>query len=82
MLKAIEGIYHNGKIQLAEIPENILSRTKVIVTFLEMPETIITSDPPYTDLDYLLVDIWTEEEEAEFITNTKQLHEIDRNLWQ
>ena len=81
MLKAIEGIYNNGKIQMAEIPENIPPQTKVIVTFLDLPKTTITSEPPYADLDYL-VGTWGEEEEAEFIINTKQFQEIDRNLWQ
>ena len=64
MLKAIEGIYNNGKIQMAEIPENIPPQTKVIVTFLYLPKTTITSEPPYADLDYL-VGTWTEEEKED-----------------
>lgn len=34
MLKAIEGIYKNGAIELAETPSDI-SESRVIVTFLE-----------------------------------------------
>lgn len=35
MLQAIEGIYRNGKIELAEVPPEI-SESRVIVTFLEV----------------------------------------------
>lgn len=31
---AIEGIYHNGKIELSETPNDICEGTRVIVTFL------------------------------------------------
>lgn len=34
MLTAVQGIYRNGKIQLAEVPSNISDDTVVIVTFL------------------------------------------------
>ena len=34
MLKAIEGIYKNGKVELVEMPEGI-SESRVIVTFLK-----------------------------------------------
>lgn len=34
MLTAIQGIYRNGTIQLAEIPQNVSDDTVVIVTFL------------------------------------------------
>ncbi|HFE66670.1 MAG TPA: hypothetical protein ENJ93_05345 [Chloroflexi bacterium] len=34
MLTAIQGIYHNGKIQLTEKPRNVRDETPVIVTFL------------------------------------------------
>jgi hypothetical protein len=34
MLQAIEGIYRNGIIQLAETPQGV-SESRVIVTFLE-----------------------------------------------
>ena len=33
MLKSVEGIYHNGQIELAEMPDDI-QETRVIVTFL------------------------------------------------
>ena len=35
MLTSIQGIYHNGKIELIEKPDNVLDNTRVIVTFLE-----------------------------------------------
>ena len=34
MLTAIQGIYRNGSIQLAGVPQNIRENTPVIVTFL------------------------------------------------
>lgn len=39
MLKTIAGIYKNGKIELAEIPEGI-TESQVFVTFLETKPTI------------------------------------------
>lgn len=35
MLKSIEGVYRNGKIELSEVPGNVDEETRVIVTFLE-----------------------------------------------
>ena len=35
VLKTIEGIYRNGKIELAEMPADVLDEARVIVTFLE-----------------------------------------------
>lgn len=35
MLKSIEGIYRNGKIEIAELPDEVSDKTRVIVTFLE-----------------------------------------------
>jgi hypothetical protein len=34
MLKSIEGVYRNGKIELSEVPGNVDNETRVIVTFL------------------------------------------------
>jgi len=34
MLKTMEGIYQNGQIQLAELPQDISDRSQVLVTFL------------------------------------------------
>jgi hypothetical protein len=34
MLTTVEGIYRNGKVELAEIPANVDDDTPVIVTFL------------------------------------------------
>jgi len=35
MLKSIEGIYRNGKVELLEVPPGVRDETRVIVTFLE-----------------------------------------------
>lgn len=35
MLKTIEGIYQNGQIQLASLPQDISDRSQVLVTFLD-----------------------------------------------
>ena len=35
MLKSVEGVYRNGKIELAELPGEVRDDTRVIVTFLE-----------------------------------------------
>jgi hypothetical protein len=35
MLKTLEGIYRNGKIELRETPSEVRDETRVIVTFLE-----------------------------------------------
>jgi hypothetical protein len=35
MLKSIEGIYRNGKIELVQVPTDVGDETRVIVTFLE-----------------------------------------------
>jgi hypothetical protein len=35
MMKSIEGIFRNGRIELVEVPEDVRDETQVIVTFLE-----------------------------------------------
>ena len=35
MLKSVEGVYRDGKIELADLPEDVRDDTRVIVTFLE-----------------------------------------------
>ncbi len=35
MLKTIEGVYRNGKIELMEVPGDVPDEARVIVTFLE-----------------------------------------------
>ncbi|MFO1430873.1 MAG: hypothetical protein U1F76_12140 [Candidatus Competibacteraceae bacterium] len=35
MLKSVEGVYRNRKIELIEFPEEMQDKTPVIVTFLE-----------------------------------------------
>ena len=35
MLKSIEGVYRKGKVELTEVPSDLLDETQVIVTFLE-----------------------------------------------
>ncbi|MCP2730365.1 hypothetical protein [Limnofasciculus baicalensis] len=39
MLKTVAGIYQNGQIELTEIPQNVIARTQVLVTFLD-PEKL------------------------------------------
>ena len=39
MLKTVEGVYRDGQIQLAELPQDISDRAQVLVTFLE-PGTV------------------------------------------
>lgn len=34
MLKMIEGIYRDGKIELLEVPDNVHNDTRVLITFL------------------------------------------------
>jgi hypothetical protein len=43
MFKTIEGIYRQGKIELAESPGDMPDQTRVVVTFLD-PPTISLSD--------------------------------------
>ena len=35
MLKSVEGVYRDGKIELTELPGDVQDETRVIVTFLE-----------------------------------------------
>ena len=35
MLRSIEGVYRDGKIELTELPGDVQDETRVIVTFLE-----------------------------------------------
>jgi len=35
MLKSVEGVYRDGKIELTELPRDVQDETRVIVTFLE-----------------------------------------------
>jgi len=35
MLKSVEGVYRDGKIELTELPGDVRDDTRVIVTFLE-----------------------------------------------
>ena len=35
MLKSVEGVYRDGKIELTELPGDVRDETRVIVTFLE-----------------------------------------------
>ena len=34
MLKSVEGVYRDGKIELTELPGEVCNETRVIVTFL------------------------------------------------
>jgi hypothetical protein len=35
MLRTIEGVYRNGKVELTEVPSDARDETRVLVTFLE-----------------------------------------------
>jgi len=35
MLRSIEGIYRNGRIELVQVPADVCDETRIIVTFLE-----------------------------------------------
>ena len=35
MLKSVEGVYRNGRVELTDLPEDVRDDTRVIVTFLE-----------------------------------------------
>lgn len=37
MLKSIEGVYRNGKVELVEVPTDVRDETRVVVTFLGSP---------------------------------------------
>ncbi|HAN75176.1 MAG TPA: hypothetical protein DDZ60_11975 [Planktothrix sp. UBA10369] len=78
MLKTIQGIYLNGKIELNEIPENIPPKTPVIITFL--PEGNLEDSSHkitnYHDLDFL-AGTWTQEDEIEFLGHTNDFSKID-----
>jgi hypothetical protein len=38
MLTRVEGIYRNGRIELAQLPANVPEETRAIVTFIEPEE--------------------------------------------
>lgn len=92
MLKSIEGIYRDGTVELSELPQNISSHTKVIVTFLEdievskmknqgSSEQVEQLPVTYHDLDSL-AGTWNEEDAVEFSQNTAIFNQIDEQLWQ
>ncbi len=39
MLRTIEGVYRNGKVELTEVPSDVHEEMRVLVTFLE-PQSI------------------------------------------
>lgn len=82
MFKTIQGVYINGKIELDEIPENMPSKTPVIITFIAEDNWEDSSQKitDYHDLD-LLAGTWTEEDEIEFLSHTNDFSKIDENLW-
>ncbi|MBE9193000.1 hypothetical protein IQ230_22135 [Gloeocapsopsis crepidinum LEGE 06123] len=43
MLVSVEGIYHNGRVELREAPNNIPEGTRVIVTFVGSNEIDLES---------------------------------------
>ncbi|NCJ06307.1 hypothetical protein GS597_07230 [Synechococcales cyanobacterium C] len=45
MLKTIQGIYQDGKIQLTELPQDVSDRSQVLVTFVD-PDVSSRTYPP------------------------------------
>jgi hypothetical protein len=43
MLRSIEGVYRNGRIELSETPVSLSDETRVIVTFLESSDVDLRS---------------------------------------
>lgn len=43
MLRSVEGVYRNGRIELSETPVSVSDETRVIVTFLESSEVDLRS---------------------------------------
>lgn len=43
MLNSVEGIYRNGRVELAEHPNNVNEGARVIVTFIESNEIDLTA---------------------------------------
>ncbi|MDQ3829095.1 MAG: hypothetical protein M3361_07260 [Candidatus Tectomicrobia bacterium] len=39
MLRTVEGVYRNGKVELTEVPKDVCDETRVLVTSLE-PQSI------------------------------------------
>jgi len=39
MLRTLEGVYRNGKAELAEVPKDVCDEMRVLVTFLEPQAT-------------------------------------------
>jgi hypothetical protein len=58
--------------------KGILSKLKEIK--IQASENFSVNFDSYHDLDYL-AGTWGEEDETEFLANTKQFNEVDNNLW-
>jgi hypothetical protein len=58
----------------------LLNDTLKNLTSLQKSEDNLSNSYPYHDLDDL-AGTWEAEDETEFLTNTKQFNEIDKNLW-
>ena len=43
MLKSIEGVYRNGRVELTQLPDNVTDETRVIVTFLQPNQIDLSS---------------------------------------
>jgi hypothetical protein len=51
MLTTIEGVYHDGKIELLEVPQNIQEDMLVLVTFMASKSTGTPLDLPSRGID-------------------------------
>ena len=43
MQTSIEGVYHNGRVELTQLPDNIADETRVIVTFVQPNQIDLSS---------------------------------------
>jgi hypothetical protein len=56
MLQTIQGMYRNGKVELAEIPKDI-TESQVFVTFFKPESVYVVWDVfGFSTIDYILID--------------------------
>ncbi|MBS3025689.1 MAG: hypothetical protein HCA25_00945 [Dolichospermum sp. DET50] len=78
--EALEQVYQLLKELNKSTKKGMLSLNDTSKTTLQKSEKNGSNFYPYHDLDYL-AGTWGEEDETEFLANTKQFNEVDNNLW-
>lgn len=59
-MTTVEGIYYNGRVELAQLPPNIADGARVIVTFIDAEKMDSTGcDVDLTQLEFLRVSLAT-----------------------